>query len=155
MPVNGSVRSLRPEEAAYLAGLIDGEGTSTLSRLHKGSGRSIVVTISNTDRTLLQFVLDTVGSGCITSKRIYHPAHTPSFAYKIANRQALDLLAQVACYLKTYRAKRASLALTKYIAVTPRNGKYSSEIHRMKAEFEREFLAMGPGPRNGKRCSND
>jgi len=35
-------------DAAYIAGLIDGEGTITLSRKHKNENRQLVVSISNT-----------------------------------------------------------------------------------------------------------
>lgn len=38
--------------AAYIAGLIDGEGTLTLSRRHRNENRHLVVSVSNTDRPL-------------------------------------------------------------------------------------------------------
>jgi len=102
---------------------------------------------ANNDRSLLEFVRDSVGAGNITTKRVYNVRHSPSFAYKVSNRQALDLLSQVARYLQTYRRKRAAMALERYLEVTPRNGKYGAEILRMKSEFERDFLGIGPGPR--------
>ena len=146
-----TVRRLMPETAAYLADLVDGEGTITLSAEHRGERRSIVVSISNTDRALLEFVRDAVGAGRITGKRTYSERHTPSFAYKVSNRQALDFLSQIASYLKTYRRKRAAMALHRYVAVTPRNGTYSAEILRRRRDFEREFLAIVPGPRGRDR----
>jgi hypothetical protein len=133
--------------AAYLAGIVDGEGTITLSSLHRGEHRRIVVSISNTDRSLLEFVREAVGAGLVTGKRAYSPRHAPSFTYKVSGRQALALLSQIAGYLKTYRAQRAQMALQRYVALTPRNGKYRPEALRMRQEFEREFLALGPGPR--------
>jgi hypothetical protein len=36
---------LPPDIAAYIAGLIDGEGTITLTRLHAGENRRLVVSI--------------------------------------------------------------------------------------------------------------
>lgn len=92
-----------------------------------------------------------VGAGRITGKRTYSDRHTPSFAYRVSNRQALDLLSQIASYLKTYRSKRAAMALQKYVDLTPRNGKYATEMLRMREECEREFLAIGPGPRAPRR----
>ena len=44
------VNSLSPVDAAYIAGLVDGEGTITLSRKHGGEGRQLVLSISNTER---------------------------------------------------------------------------------------------------------
>ena len=52
------VNSLSPVDAAYIAGLVDGEGTITLSRKHAGEGRQLVLSISNTERPLLEFALD-------------------------------------------------------------------------------------------------
>ena len=63
------VKSLDQTDAAYIAGLIDDEGTVTLSRRHRSENRQLVVSISNTDRPLLEYVLDTVGVGKITGKK--------------------------------------------------------------------------------------
>ena len=58
-------------DAAYIAGLIDGEGTVTLSRRHLNENRQLVVSISITDRPLLEYVLNSVGAGKITNKKTY------------------------------------------------------------------------------------
>jgi hypothetical protein len=151
MAIYRSVQRLAPEVAAYIAGLVDGEGTITLSALHRGERRRLVVSISNTDRSLLEFVRVVIGAGQITGKRTYSERHAPSFAYRLTNRQALDLVSQIASHLKTYRAKRAEMAIQRYLALTPRNGKYLPEVLRRRNEFEREFLALGPGPRSRNR----
>ena len=139
------VHELTPIDAAYIAGLIDGEGTITLTREHARENKRLVVSISNTEIALLQFVLDSVGAGKITNKRTYSDKHTPSYAYKITNRQALTLLEQIAQYLRSYKRGRAELALNTYISVTPRNGRYTSEQQINREEFERAFLAITPG----------
>jgi len=97
---------------------------------------------------LLEFVRDRVGAGCIVGKRTYNERHTPCYAYKLTSRQALALLAQIHSHLRTYRRVRAAIALDRYIALTPRNGKYKVETLRLRNEFERELLATGPGPRS-------
>ena len=148
-----TVRPLALETAAYLAGLVDGEGTITLSADHRGERRRIVLSISNTDRRLLEFVRESVGAGRITSKRTYSERHTPSFAYRITNRQALDLISQIAAYLRTYRSQRAAMALRSYVELTPRNGKYGADVLQRREQFEREFLAIGPGPRTPRRSA--
>jgi hypothetical protein len=56
---NTDEESLLPTHAAYIAGLIDGEGTITLTRKHQNENRQLAITISNTDRALLDFVLST------------------------------------------------------------------------------------------------
>jgi O-phosphoseryl-tRNA(Cys) synthetase len=114
------VKLLDQTDAAYIAGLIDGEGTVTLSRRHRTENRQLVVSISNTDRPLLEYVLNSVGAGKITNKKTYQSHHTASYTYTISNRQALDLLNQTFPYLKTYKAKRSEIILRDYIRLTPR-----------------------------------
>ena len=65
------VNKLSSSEAAYIAGIIDGEGTISLSRKHKNENRQLVVSISNNERCLLEYVLKTAGVGKITSKKVY------------------------------------------------------------------------------------
>ena len=134
------VKLLDQVDAAYIAGLIDGERTVTLSRRHRSENRQLVVSISNTDRPLLEYVLGTVGAGKITGKRTYQSHHTPSYTYTISNRQALALLKQMLRYLKTYKAKRSDLILRDYVRLTPRNGHYSPEIKRARTEFENKVM---------------
>jgi hypothetical protein len=99
-------------EAAYIAGLIDGEGTITLTRKHRGENRQLAVTISNTEIELLRYVKMIVNAGKITRKRTTSHRHTPSFTYALYNRQALVLLEQISPFLKTYKAERCKLILT-------------------------------------------
>lgn len=135
---------LSPESAAYIAGLIDGEGTITLSRPHVNESRRLVVSIANTELQLLQFVLAEVGAGKITRKRAYSQRHTPSYCYAITSRQALSLLRQLTHYLHSYKRNRASLALARYQALTPRNGKYNAAQRSARTQFEQELLALTP-----------
>jgi hypothetical protein len=131
--------------AAYVAGLIDGEGTVTLTRLHADENRRLVVSIANTDLKLLQFVMGNVGAGKITRKRTISGLHTPSYCYVLASRQALALLQQVWPYLHTYKRHRAELALQHYQALTPRNGKYSPSLLAKRRKFEPTLLQLRPG----------
>ena len=116
-------KQLSSVTAAYLAGLVDGEGTVTLTRLHRSENRRLVLSISNNELAILNFVAIAAVVGRITTKRTYHARHKPSFTYQVSSRQALELLEQIAPYLKSYKSKRADLALREYVALTPRNGK--------------------------------
>jgi hypothetical protein len=145
------VRNLKPRDAAYIAGLVDGEGTVTLTALHRGEQRRLVLSISNNDKALLEYVKTSAGVGCIASKRCRSERHAIGYAYKVANRQAFDLLVQLAPYLRTYRRDRALLVLRWYRQLTPRNGRYTSELLERRSLFIKEFLAMGPGPRGAAR----
>ena len=78
MPTYRTVRALSPIDRGYIAGLVDGEGTVTLSRKHASEYRHIVVSISNTESDLLDYVRATTGCGKITRKRIAKSNHSPS-----------------------------------------------------------------------------
>lgn len=136
------VAELTQIQAAYIAGLVDGEGTVTLTRKHRNENRQLAVTISNTEIRLLKYVLAVTGAGKITGKRTTEERHTPSFTYAIYNRQALALLKQIHPYLRTYKVDRSAAILRDYIALTPRNGKYSEEQKRKRIRFEESVLGI-------------
>jgi len=136
-----TMANLDPRDAVYVAGLIDGEGTITLSREHRNENRRLVVSIASTERCLLQFVAECTGCGKITNKCRASERHTPSFAYRLTDRQALDLLRQVQPYLRSYKATRATLALEHYLQLTPRNGRYTVGVKQARQAFEAAFLA--------------
>lgn len=139
------VRALSPTEAAYIAGIVDGEGTITLTPMYAGENRRLVVSVSSTERYLLDYVLKSVGIGQITTKRTYSSKHMPSFTFRVRNRQALELLKHITPFLQTYKRQRADLALRHYLALTPRNGKYRPAVRAARAAFEREFMALRHG----------
>lgn len=138
------VKQLDPVVAAYLAGLVDGEGTVTLTRQHRNEKRRLVVCISNNELEILGFAKDSIGAGRITTKRTYNERHADSFTYQISSRQALDLLSQIVPHMKSYKARRAALALSDYVRLTPRNGKYQPEVVKERERFERQVLAIRP-----------
>jgi hypothetical protein len=137
-----SVKQLSVSDAAYVAGIIDGEGTVTLTRTHRGENRRPLVSISSTESPLLRYVQSVIGVGRITNKVCSRPHHTPSFAYVVSGRQALAVLSQVAEYLRTYKAERARLLLAEYVSVTPRNGRYSPDQRAARECFEKRFFAI-------------
>ena len=144
MAIYKTTKQLTPLIAAYIAGLIDGEGTITLCRKHKNENRQLAVSISSTEKYLLEYVLEVVGTGKITTKKTVKTHHSPSFTYAIYNRQALNLLTQISPYLRTYKKHRSQLILKDYLRLTPRNGKYSEELRSAKHDFEIQLLNILP-----------
>lgn len=134
------VKKLNPSEAAYIAGLIDGEGTITLTRKHVYEYRQLAITITNGDYKLLKYILNIVGAGKITKKRPYNHRHAMSYNFQIYSQQALNLLSQTLPYLRTYKQKRGKLVLKNYNRLTPRNGKYSKEIFAKRKKFVDSFF---------------
>jgi hypothetical protein len=141
---------LSPISAAYLAGLVDGEGTITLTKLGWNRQRGLAVTISNTELMILQHVLAIVGVGKITNKRRSKINHTPSYTYQITNRQALNLLDQIGPFMKSHKAGRAELALKEYLRLTPRNGRYTHEQLCQREEFIQRFFDIRPAEATGR-----
>ncbi|MEE4659922.1 MAG: LAGLIDADG family homing endonuclease [Halieaceae bacterium] len=137
-------KALSACDASYIAGLVDGEGTVTLTRKHRGEFRQLAVSVSSTEAPLLDFILERTGVGKITNKRRYQAHHLPSYTYSVHNRQALALLQSIEPYLKSYKSRRAKLALQEYLCVTPRNGKYSADLLAAKRDFEKRFLEIRP-----------
>ena len=143
MSIRG-VHCMQPDQAAYLAGLIDGEGTITLSRRHSNERRQLVVSIVSTERDIVAWAREIIGAGKVTRKRTSSIRHTPSFTYSISNRQALEVLRQTMPHLRSYKRRRAELALERYVSLTPRNGKYSPDLLAARQLFEQRFLATKP-----------
>ena len=139
------VRQLSVAEAAYLAALVDGEGTVTMCRKHATEQRQLVVSISNTELQILEFALVSVGAGKLTRKRTSESHHSPSYTYALWNRQALALLAQIESYMKSYKGERARLALKDYVRLTPRNGKYTEPMRVERGAFESALLGLRAG----------
>jgi len=138
------VKPLQNTEAAYIAGLIDGEGTVTLSKRHRNENRQLVISISNNEKAILEYILLVAGVGILTKKRTYAAHHSINFTYKVSNRQAYCLLQQILPYLKSHKKDRALLVLDKYLKLTPRNGKYTTRMKLERANFITEFFRISP-----------
>lgn len=104
-----------------------------------------MVSISSTERALVQWALEDSGVGKVTGKKTSSPKHSPGITYSVSNRQALDLLHRLSPYLRSYKRQRAELAMEHYRALTPRNGKYSPEMTAAREQFERDFLGIMAG----------
>ncbi len=66
----------------------------------------------------------------------------PEFCVCDYRRQALAVLSQVTPYLRTYKLERARLLLEEYIALTPRNGRYTADQRARRAQFETRFFSI-------------
>lgn len=128
-------------ETAYIAGIIDGEGTITLSRCHKGDPyRTPIVSCSSTTCEILEYLQKHYG-GSIVSHKIYQEHHKPSWSWKVQYRAALRLCADILPFLiEPSKKYRAQLLVTEYLLLTPRNGRYSTELRRQKLAFEDRFF---------------
>ncbi|NFD29568.1 hypothetical protein EXN57_04855 [Clostridium botulinum] len=129
-------------QKAYIAGIIDGEGSIMLFRFHNNQFPSPCISISSTTIELLKWIKSVTKMGTIKRKKNYNTEkHTDSFTYTIKYNDAINLLIQIEPYLVIKNKKaRASLIIKKYKSVTPRNGKYSDEMVKAKGDFYKEFI---------------
>lgn len=131
-------------EKAYLAGIIDGEGSIMLTKLHKNQYHSPCVSIASTDLELLEWIKDKVGNGTITRKKNYNKIrHKDSFTYTLVYDAAIDFLIAIQTYLVIEKKKlRAKHIIDSYKEVTLRNGRYNEEQKLKKEKFYNDFLAL-------------
>ncbi len=131
-------------EKAYIAGIIDGEGSIMLTRFHKNQYHSPCVSISSTDIELLEWVKKTTGIGKIINKKNYdEEKHKNSYTYRVIYDDAISLLREIEPYLVIQQKKlRAQHILNYYKKITPRNGRYSDELRKLKEQFYMDFMIL-------------
>lgn len=132
------------EEKAYIAGIIDGEGSIMLISFHKNQYPSPMVSISSTTLELLEWIKKTVGKGTIINKKNYNvERHKDSYTYYLKYNDAIELLKDIESYLVIMsKKKRTQMIINDYKLITPRNGRYSIELLRLKEQFYEEFMQL-------------
>lgn len=123
-------------EKAYIAGIIDGEGSIMLQRFHTNQYPAPCVSIASTTIELLTWLKDTIGYGVIIKKKNYNPEkHKLSYSFVIKQNNAIKLLEDIYPYLIVEsKRKRAEMIITQYKSLTPRNGRYTDEQLAKKRE---------------------
>lgn len=131
-------------EKAYIAGIIDGEGSISLTKQSSNQHPSPVVSVASTDLELLEWLQKTIGSGTIIKKKNYNPTrHKDSYTYSVIRNTAIDLLHDISPYLIIHKKhKRAKHIVENYRNVTLRNGRYNTEQLEAKQKFYVDFLAI-------------
>jgi hypothetical protein len=131
-------------DKAYIAGIIDGEGSIMLTKFHKNQHPSPCISIASTSIELLDWIKARTGYGNIKSKKNYNTfKHQDSFVYTVKYNDAIKLLNDIIQYLIIPQKKqRAELILSEYKNITPRNGRYSNELLLQKQVFYEKFISL-------------
>lgn len=134
---------MKKTDAAYIAGIIDGEGSILLTKLSSNTHRAPVVSVPSTTIELLDYLKETIRHGKITRKTNYNKEkHRDCYTYILEGNSAIELLKEISPYLIIEsKKKRADLILRKYKALTPRNGRYTEEMLIEKELFYKEFTS--------------
>ena len=131
-------------EKAYIAGIIDGEGSIMLQKIHKNEHPAPCISIASTTLELLEWIKKVLGKGTITKKKNYNlEIHKDCYSYVLKRNDAIYIIKEIYPYLIIEsKRKRAELILRNYKALTPRNGRYSLEMLEAKENFYNEFIAI-------------
>lgn len=128
----------------YMAGLLDGEGTIGIARSDsKGRFRAPYISVSSTTPEIVEWLKKNY-EGYVSVQKVYQAHHKPSWTWKLRNvPQVFALLENVLPYmLEPEKIRRGRMLLDEYKTVTPRNGKYTSEMLERKRAFETRFLNL-------------
>ena len=128
-------------DLAYAAGLMDGEGTVTLTKYRAADKfRTPSATMSSTTLCLLEFMQNSFG-GHIVNHKTYKAHHKQSWSWQLRGDSTLEFLKLVLPFMREpAKIRRANLLLSRYKLVTVRNGKYTEEQLAAKQQLEHEFF---------------
>jgi hypothetical protein len=104
----GPARDLEPTEAAWLAGLVDGEGSIVFPK--PGSLHSLRLSVCNTYEPLMTKILEVVGTGSIVRKK-YTNHYKDTFYWQCYGDNARKLIQAMLPWL-IVKQERALLALS-------------------------------------------
>lgn len=130
----------------YISGFFDADGHITLSTTNKGKNKTVCVGFTNIDLRLLEEIKEFIdieisGKGSIskrTSKEEHH-----STCYNLVYRYNLGLLVAGKINSKHYKKrKKIKLVIDEYKKVTPRNGKYTEDMLKIREKFINEFFSL-------------
>lgn len=129
---------------AYAAGLIDGEGTITLTIRKSKTGnkeyRYPVISVSSTTIELLDFMKMHYG-GSIVMHKTYKAHHKEAHQWRLRGKSAVEFCGMIHPFLKERSKKqRAEFIFLNYDDVTIRNGRYDDIQHARKMHFQEQFF---------------
>lgn len=117
-----SGKVLSVTEAAYVAGMIDGEGTISIvthkTKTRRGQAFVANVCIANTDLPLLESLVETMGNGQIDVCGQLFSNHKTGYKLRLSIMQVRHILPQIRPYLRL-KARQADLVI-EYFALQDR-----------------------------------
>jgi len=136
-------------EIAYLAGLIDGEGTITITR-HKQYDRphwvcKTFVWVSNTDRKLIKLLKRRHGGSCGLKGKPRLKHHKANLYWRVMSHANIERILK-ACLPFLVIKKRQAKILLKFIASRNRNNK--AQYSKQELSYQTEIRKL-----NGRKIS--
>jgi hypothetical protein len=116
----------RETDLAWVAGIIDGEGTMGLYHTKTGAQWKFQLAVANTDLRILSRVRDTVGAGRIALHRVGRTGR-PCYAWLLSSTAAAKALTEVLPYLVGKRDQ--ALLMLEARTYTQRAGQHHAQFH--------------------------
>lgn len=135
---------MKIEDAAWLAGYLDGDGCICLGRKGKLKFRKISVVIDSADLEILEYVVS-ISDGSLVTKKKAKDHHRQCWSWRLTGAtKIISLLTQVLPFMRCIDKKmRADMIVNEWSQCTPRNGYYTEEMAAQKISFETRFLTIG------------
>lgn len=143
------MNQLTATDAAYIAGLFDGEGSIGFRRVHSSDGHTpgcvLRIRITNTHSEVLRWVACVVGAPNKVFKRKPGKAHyLPYYEWSVSSQNALSLLHQIYPYL---RIKRLQAEVAFRYEQSPASGSFRGnqyrrvpqEVAELREQFKQEL----------------
>ena len=134
----------RPTETdkAYLAGLVDGEGSIIIRHNHGNGniqGLSLVVQVAMANTLVLEWAKSLYGGQVYTYRDKRNDSWKPITHWHISARQALSLLGDIYPYMRV-KANEACVAIDFQITKSLRKTRHLTDDEALKETAQREML---------------
>lgn len=144
--IGSSQRVMSVDEAAYLAGFFDGEGTLTIGRAKRVESRAgfsyeAIMTVGNTDMEALNAVLAMSGNGKIQlSDKRKVLGHKPMYRVLFSANQIRHVLPQIRPYLRV-KARQADI-ITTFLASKVGGKNVTPDLWQLWEDLRAEVRAL-------------
>jgi hypothetical protein len=130
------VKKIGNVTAGYVAGLIDGKGYlkyrfGYLTKEHEHEGAETYITVSNTYKPILVYLVSTLDDGSIHRNPPKNPKHKMVWFWKLGPQGTFALLHRIAPYLQIKR-EAANLLLKNEALITKKGPRTESEKIRLR-----------------------
>jgi len=128
-------------DLAWAAGIIDGEGSILLTKLHKNENRNAAISVDNTDITIINTLTKLFGGSIITKKK-YKKHHLQCYTWKLSYNKAFNLMQLLLPYMRHNKKCKRIKVLIHYKKLIKRNGKYTISQKQRLCDTISKFYSL-------------
>ncbi len=135
------MNNLSEIQKAYIAGIIDGEGSITLDP--NGKFRRPSVQVTSTDLELIFYLNQICGVGIIHKNKVKSDKHNQSWTWFVRSKAACQLLQQIEKYMVIKKKhERAKMLAYVYPVIVKPNGYYNDQELLTRLKFQEDFYKV-------------